>query len=108
MTFRKSPAVFLKFIGPLTPLWVLYPSEIMHLFFAESLLARAVFTRLNRVLGWQPGAPKPREQDFPEKSCFLFEILRTSDTSLVSVALCNHAYAFYRNFTSQRGVYKVN
>ena len=33
----------------------------------ESLIARAVFTRSIRELGWQPGAPKPREQDFPKK-----------------------------------------
>ena len=84
---KNSCCFFLKFIGPLTPLWVLYPSEIMHLVFAESLLARAVFTRLNRVLGWQPGAPKPREHDFPKKSCCFFEILRTSDTSMGSLSL---------------------
>ena len=81
----------------------------MHMVFAESLLARAVFTRLIRVLRWQPGAPKSREHDFPKKNpAVFFEILRTSDTSMGSVALSNHAYEFYRNFTSQRGVCKVN
>ena len=36
--FRKKHHVFLKFIGPVTPLWVLYPSENMHMVSAESLL----------------------------------------------------------------------
>ena len=34
---------------------------------AESLLARQVFTRSIKVLGWQPGAPKSREHNFPKK-----------------------------------------
>ena len=37
--------------------------------------------------------PKLREHDFPKKRPF-FEILRTSDTSMGSVALCNHAIGF--------------
>ena len=41
--------------------------ENMHMGFMEPLLARAEFTRSIRVLGWQPGAPKPREHDFPKK-----------------------------------------
>ena len=65
--FRKKQPNFLKFIEPVTPLWVLYPSEIMSVGFLEPPLARAVFTRSLRELGWQPGAPKPREQDFPKK-----------------------------------------
>ena len=32
---------------------------------AEPLLARTVFARTIKVLGWQPGAPKPREHSFP-------------------------------------------
>ena len=44
----------------------------MHLGFAKSLLARAVFTRSIRVLGWQPGAPKPREHEFPKKRPIFF------------------------------------
>ena len=68
---KKRPN-FLKFIEPVTPLWVLYPSEIMHMVFAESLLPRAVFTKSFRVLGWQPGAPKPREHDFPTKNVLFF------------------------------------
>ena len=39
----------------------------MHMVSTEPLLASAVFTKLIRVLGWQPGTPKPREQDFPKK-----------------------------------------
>ena len=39
---------------------------------AESLLARAVFARSIKVLGWQPGAPKSREHDFPKKNVLIF------------------------------------
>ena len=63
---KKRPN-FLKFIEPVTPIWVLYPSQIMHSGFTELPLARAVFTWSIRELGWQPGAPKPREHDFPKK-----------------------------------------
>ena len=66
--FPKKRPISLKFIGPVTPLWVLYPSENMHMVSTESLLARAVFTRSIRELGWQPGAPKPREHDFTKKT----------------------------------------
>ena len=85
--FPKKRPVSLKFIGPVTFLWVLQSSQIVRLVSTESLLARAVFTRLNRVLGWQAGIPKPREHDFPEKKSYLFEIHRTSDTSTGSVSL---------------------
>ena len=72
----------------MTPLWVLYPSEAMHMSFTRLLLARAVFARSIKVPGWQPGAPKPREHDFPEKKRpDFFEIHRTSDTSMGSVSL---------------------
>ena len=83
---KKRPD-FLKFIGPVTPLWVLQLSEIMHMVSAESLLARAVFTRSIKVLGWQPGAPKSREHDFPKKKRPTFENYRTSDASMGSVAV---------------------
>ena len=66
--FSEKNADFLKFIGRVTALWVRQPSQIMHMFSAESLLARAVFTRSIRVLGWQPGAPKIREHDLPKKN----------------------------------------
>ena len=35
--------------------------------FTGHLLAKAVCTRSIKVLGWQPGAPKAREHDFPTK-----------------------------------------
>ena len=85
--FPKKRPISLKFIGPVTPLWVLYPSEIKHMGFMERLLASAEFTRSIRVLGWQPGGPKPREHDFPKKTSNFFEIHRTSDTSMGSVSL---------------------
>ena len=50
--FPKKRPISLKFIGPVTPLWVLYPSEIMHVGFTGRLLARAVFIRSNEVPGW--------------------------------------------------------
>ena len=65
---KKKRPISLKFIGPVTPLVVLYPSEIMHMGFTELLLARAVFTRSKKVPGWQPGAPKFREHDLPKKN----------------------------------------
>ena len=65
--FPKKNVLFLKFIGLVTPLWVLYPSEIIHMGFTRSLLARAVFARSIKVLGFQPGAPKTRQRDFPKK-----------------------------------------
>ena len=52
----------------MTPPWVLYPSEIMHMGFMERLLARAVFAMSIKVLGWQPGAPNYQEHDFPKKN----------------------------------------
>ena len=65
---EKNFLIFLKFMGPATPLWVLQPSEIMHMGFKELLLAIAVFARSINVLGWQPGAPKTREHDFQKKN----------------------------------------
>ena len=83
---KKRPD-FLKFIGPVTPLLVLYPSEIMHVVFTGPLLARAVFARSIKVHGLQPGVPKSREHDFPKKNVLFFEFHRTSDTSMGSVSL---------------------
>ena len=65
--FRKKPPESLKFFGPVTPLWVLYPSKIMYMGSTGSLLVRAAFAKSIKVLGLQPGAPKPREHDFPKK-----------------------------------------
>ena len=70
--FRKKTSFFLNFIGPVTPPWVLYPSEIMHMGFTKLLRARAVFAKSIKVLGLQPGAPKPREHDFPKKNLLIF------------------------------------
>ena len=64
---KKNILFFLKFIEPVTPLWVLYPSEIMPMGPLESVLARAMFAKSIEVSGWQPGAPKSREHDFPKK-----------------------------------------
>ena len=76
---------------------------------AASLSARAVFARSIKVLGWQPGAPKSRRHDFPKKKCLdFFEIHRTSETSMGSVALANHAYGLYGTFTSHISFCKVN
>ena len=81
----------------------------MHMVSAESLLARAVFARSIKVLGWQPLAPKSREHDFPKKKCpDFFEIHRTSETSMGSVALANHAYGLYGTFNSHINFCKVN
>ena len=84
----------------------------MHMVFTEFLLARAVIARSIKVLGWQPGAPKFREHNFPKKKKKkrpdFFEIHRTSDTSMGSVALCNHAYGLYGTFTIQSSDCKVN
>ena len=66
--FSEKNPDFLKFIGPVTHLWLLQPSQIIHVVSTESLLARAVFGRSIKVLGWQSGTPKPREQDFPKKT----------------------------------------
>ena len=66
--FRQKNTFFLNFIGPVTPLWVLYPSEIMLMDSTEQLLARAVFAKSIKVVGWQPGAQKIREHDFPKKN----------------------------------------
>ena len=84
--FRKKTSIFLKFIGAVTPPWVLYPSEIMHLGFTIPLLTRAVFAKSIKVFVWQPGTQKSGAQ-FSEKKRPFFEIHRTSDTSMGFVAL---------------------
>ena len=72
------------------------------------LLAREVIARSIKVLGWQPRAPKPWEHEIPKKKSRFFEIHRTSDTSMGSIALTNHAYGLYGISTSQGSVCKVN
>ena len=86
--FPKKNVLFLKFIGPVTPPWVRYPSKIMHMGFTGLLRAISVFARSIKVHGLQPGAPKSREYVFREKKNVLFfEFHRTSDTSMGSVSL---------------------
>ena len=104
----KKNVLFLNFVGPVTPPWVLYPSEITHMGFTEILLASAVFAKSIKELGLQPGAPNIREHDFPKKNPDFFENHRTSDTSLGSAAHPNHAYGLYGTLTSKSSVYKVN
>ena len=69
--FQKKKPDFLNFIGPVTPPWVLYPSETMHMGYTELLLARAVFAKSIKVFGWQPGVPKSREHVFLKKKKIL-------------------------------------
>ena len=45
--------------------------------FTEHLLAKAVFTRSIKVLGWQPGAPKPREHGFPTRRHDFLKLIGT-------------------------------
>ena len=54
-------------------------------------------------------APISLEHDFPKKKKRpTFEIHRTSDASMGSVAFANHAYGLYQVSTSQSTVCKVN
>ena len=68
---KKETSFFLNVIGPVTPPWVLYPSEIMHLGCTEMLLARAVFTRSIKAFGLQPGPQTPGAR-FSEKNVLIF------------------------------------
>ena len=53
----------------------------------ETLLAKSIFTRSIKVLGWQSGAPKIPGARLSEKNVLtFFEIHRTSDTSRGSLA----------------------
>ena len=70
--FSEKTSFFLKFIRLVKHLWVLYPSEIIYMGSTESLLVRAAFAKSIKVLGLQPGAPKPREHEFPKKNLLIF------------------------------------
>ena len=105
---KKKRPDFLKFIGPVTPLWFPQPSQIMHMVSTEPLLATSIFARSIKVSGWQPGAPKSREHNFPKKKSCFFEIHRTSDTTLGSSALPYHAYGLCGIFIGQSSVCEVN
>ena len=74
----------------------------------ETLVARAMFARSIKASGWQPGAPKPRQHDFPKKKRPDFLKFIGPENSMGSVALGNHAYGLYGTFTSQINCYKVN
>ena len=101
--------VFLKFIGPVTTLWVLQSSQIVQMVSTETLLARAVFTRLIRVLGWQPGTPKLREHDFPKKKRpkFLKFIGPVTPLWVLYPSETMHM-GFKEPLLSKTSVYKVN
>ena len=72
---KKNVLFFLKFIGPVAPLWVLQPSQIMHMVATEPLLAIAVFASSIKVFGWQPGPQNSREHDFPKKKRLVLKII---------------------------------
>ena len=105
---KKNVLIFLKFIGPVTPLLALYPSVIMHLVFTDLLLASAVFARSIRVHGWQPASQNPGSTIFRKKNVLFFEIHRSSETSMGSLSLRNHVYGLYGIFTSQSSICKIN
>ena len=63
---KKRPSFFEFHRTSDTPC-VLYPSEFMPVGSTGLFLARAVFAKSIKVLGWQPGAPKSREHVFPKK-----------------------------------------
>ena len=69
--FTEKTYFFLKFIGLVTPLWVLYPSEIKQIGSTRPIIARALFGRSIKMLGLQPGAPKTREHVFPKKNLLI-------------------------------------
>ena len=53
-------------------------------------------------------SPETPGARFSEKNLDFFEIHRTSDNTMGSVDLCNHAFGLYGTSISQSGVYKVN
>ena len=64
----EKNADFLKFIGPVTALWVLQPSQIMHMVSTEPSLARAVFTKSIRCLDGKQGPQNPGSTIFRKKT----------------------------------------
>ena len=64
---KKNVLIFFEIHGPVAPLWVLQPSQIMHMVATEPLLSIAVFASSIKVFGWQPGAPKFPGTRFSEK-----------------------------------------
>ena len=70
--FSEKRPNFLKFIEPLPPLWVLQPSQNMHMVFRESQLTRAVFKRSIEVLDGSQVPQKPGRMIFRKKNLLLF------------------------------------
>ena len=72
--------MFSKFIGPVNSTWVMSLSENKHTVFAERLLAKQMFARSRKVMGWQLGTAKHRDHDFRKKhpGCFEFTGLVTT------------------------------
>ena len=67
----------------------------------KPLLAKALFARSIKVFKWQPAPQYPWSTSFRKKNLLIFfEIHRTSDTSMGSVALSYHAYGLSANSTS--------
>ena len=106
--FWKRGRIFLKFVGPVTSIWVLLLPETMHMVFKERLLAKKVFARSMKVFGWQLGTANFRDHEFPKKTPWLFGILRTSYNPMGNFAPCNHAYGLYGTFFSLGGICKIN
>ena len=105
--FSEKNVLFLKFIGPVTPPWVLYPSEIMHLGCTDILLARSMFARSIKVLAWQPGAPKIREHDFPKKMLIFLKFIGPV-TALRVLQPSQIMHMVSTELLLARGVCKVN
>ena len=101
---RKKRPGCLEFPGLVTTLWVLSLPETVYIVFTERLLLRKMFAMSKKVLGWQTGAAKMREQDFPKKRSWFFEFDRTSDTPMGTLALSNRAYCLYKLFFNQGSV----
>ena len=70
--FLKKNPVFFKFIEPLTPLWVLQPSRIMHLVFTEVVLARAVLHSQLKCLVGSQGPQNPGSTVYRKKNVLVF------------------------------------
>ena len=57
----------MKFVVPVTPIWVLLLPETVHMFSKGRLLAKKVFARSMKVFGWQLGTANFRDHEFPKK-----------------------------------------
>ena len=57
---KKKSYFFSKYIGPVTSIWTFSVPQTVHMVFTERLLARTMFARSIKVLGWQLGQKIPR------------------------------------------------